>query len=118
MQTTQTIPVQAGSTITLQVQPASVGNVEHPRHSEIPRPKHGKEHAQQWSGIPKYIVEYTSNAGRTARYGVFWNGFTERNDGLGLKHRLGLKRLTKTGRMSKGRGFFIFANKAKLIETK
>ena len=111
----QTIPVQAGSTITLQVQPATVGNSN---HSQIPRPKHGKEHAQQWSGFPKYIVEYTSNAGRTARYGVFWNGYTERNDGQGLKHRVGLKRLTKTGRMSRGRGFFQYADKVKLIEIK
>ena len=39
--------------------------------------------------VPLFKVKYTSNAGNTAIYGVFWNGH---RDGT---HRLGLRKLTK-----------------------
>jgi hypothetical protein len=41
---------------------------------------------------PLFKVSYTSKAGKTATYGVVWNGY---KDG---EHRLGLRKLTADGR--------------------
>lgn len=61
---------------------------------------------------PLFKVRYTSNAGNTATYGVFWQG--PARDGSGT--RLGLRKLTQDGRRMYnsraqfgGKGFFVNA---------
>ena len=66
---------------------------------------------------PLYLVRYTSNAGNTKTYGVFWEG-TKDNE-----HRVGLRKMLQNGsRLSKysryNKGFFVAFSKVTRIESK
>lgn len=61
---------------------------------------------------PLWRVQYTSKAGRTDTYGVFWSGPCKKTG----EHKLGLKPLTNSGQMYKwnprnrySKGFFVLA---------
>ena len=104
------ITIPAGSSVTIRIESNTVGITE----AKTTAPAVIERKA---TGLtPQYRVSYTSEAGKTAIYGVFWEGPSR--DDKSVK-RVGLKPMLKAGyRMVKSnryssmsRGFFVTADK-------